>query len=62
MNDVSFRVVLGLALMALAVFLRTISRNRLVRRKLRLSILLFAVYAAISLLLPELALTAEMAA
>jgi len=62
MNDVSFRVVLGLALLILSVLVRTVSRNRLVRRKLRLSILLFAVYAVVSLLTQQFGLTAEMAA
>ena len=62
MNDVSFRVVLGLALLILSVLVRTVSRNRLVRRKLRLSILLFAVCAVVSLLMQQFGLTAEMAA
>lgn len=62
MNDVSFRVILGLVLLALSLLARAVSRNRLVRRKLRLSILLFAVYAVGSLVLQEFTVTAEMAA
>jgi small-conductance mechanosensitive channel/CRP-like cAMP-binding protein len=61
MNDVSFRVILGLALLALSLVARAVSRNRLVRRKLRLSILLFAVYAVVSFVLLEFTVTAEMA-
>jgi len=62
MNDVSFRVVLGIALLLVSVVVRAVSLNRLVRRKIRLSILLFAVYAIVSGALQAFAPTADMAA
>lgn len=62
MNDVTFRVGLGLALFAVSVLARAASRNRLVRRKLRLSILLFGVYAVVSAAVHQFAPSAELAA
>jgi small-conductance mechanosensitive channel len=62
MNDVSFRVVLGIALLLVSVLVRAVSRNRLVRRKLRLSILIFAVYAIASAALQAFTPAADMAA
>ncbi|MCX6550817.1 MAG: mechanosensitive ion channel family protein, partial [Acidobacteria bacterium] len=62
MNDMMFRVILGTALLILALVVRTASRNRFVRRKLRLSVFLFFAYIPLSVFLGQYHLSPEMAA
>ena len=62
MSDFAVRVAVGVALLILTLGVRAASLNRLVRRKLRLSLLLSFVYVVVSVFLGEYALSPEMAA
>ena len=62
MSDLTLRIAVGAALLLLALVTRAASVNRLVRRKLRLSLLLALVYVIVSVFLGEYALSPEMAA
>ena len=62
MSDLTLRIAVGAALLLLGLVTRAVSVNRLVRRKLRLSLLLALVYIIVSVFLGEYALSPEMAA
>lgn len=61
MNDTAFRAAIGAGLLVLALIVRTMSVNRLVRRKMRLSLLLLFAYTVIGVILGQNVLTSEMA-
>jgi small-conductance mechanosensitive channel/CRP-like cAMP-binding protein len=62
MNDLTYQVAIGVGLLILALVVRAASLNRLVRRRMRLSMLLLAVYIVSSGVLGEYPLGAEMSA
>ncbi len=62
MSEVTLRVAIGVAVLLLTLVLRAASVNRLVRRKLRLSLLLALVYTVASVILGQYPMSADMAA
>ena len=62
MTDVALRIVIGSAVLLLALAIRAASVNRLVRRKLRLSFFLALAYILVSVFLGRFALSPDMAA
>ena len=62
MTDVALRIVIGSAVLLLALAIRGASVNRLVRRKLRLSFFLALAYILVSVFLGRYALSPDMAA
>ncbi len=62
MTDVALRIVIGSAVLLLALAIRAASVNRLVRRKLRLSFFLALAYVLVSVFLGRFALSPDMAA
>jgi small-conductance mechanosensitive channel/CRP-like cAMP-binding protein len=61
-SELTFRIVFGAAFLALALGIRGLSVNRLVRRKLRLTLLLAFLYSVVSVVLWRSPLSPEMAA
>jgi small-conductance mechanosensitive channel/CRP-like cAMP-binding protein len=61
-TDVALRIVIGSAVLLLALAIRAASVNRLVRRKLRLSFFLALAYILVSVFLGRFALSPDMAA
>lgn len=62
MTDTALRIVIGSAVLLLALSIRAASVNRLVRRKLRLSFFLALAYILVSVFLGRFALSPDMAA
>jgi len=61
-TDVTLRIVIGSAVLLLALGIRAASVNRLIRRKLRLSFVLALAYILVSVFLDRVALSPDMAA
>jgi len=61
-SDTSFRIGIGVTVLLLTLVIRAASVNRLMRKKLRMSLLLALVYTAVSVVLSQYAMPADMAA
>lgn len=62
MTDFTFRLVIGIGLLALSVIVRVVSLNRLVCRRMRLSIVFLLAYVGITVFLAQYPVSVEMAA